>query len=410
MPTYHYTARDASGQPVEADLSAATRYDALSALRLRGLTVLDLHSEDEPHPAVLPAPSATRARRPAARIRNSEKATFMRQLAIAVNAGMPLREALESIAEDVEHAAFRRVILQVVANLREGRTFSAAAALYPSVFPALFVALLRVAEEAGSMPQTLDYLATALERGERLSRKIRSILAYPVFIAVFFLLVCGVMTLFVVPRFQAIFATGGAHLPALTRFVFGLNRFILDNLVLLLGAAGGLAAALVLLARTPAGRLRLDAFWLRLPGVGPCIQKFAVARFSRHFAIMARGGVPVASGLEIAAATCGNLAMERALLRARDSIVRGSTIAAALAAENAFPRLIVRMVGIGEASGKLPGVLDKVADTYEDQVEGSITLAMSLFEPIIICVFGMIVLVLVLAIYLPVFTAASHMQ
>lgn len=411
MPTYAYQARDESGQAVSASIVAATRYDALAALRPRGLTVLSLRT-DEAEPAVREEPSPTGAvrTRSVTRVPAAQKTVFMRQLAISVNSGMPLREALESIAEDLEHPGFQRVIRDVVAKLREGRLFSEAAAAHPAVFPTLFVALLKVAEEAGSMPQTLEYLATALERGDKLSRKIRSVLAYPVFVASFFALVCGVMTFAVVPRFQSIFASGSSRLPLLTRIVFGVNRYLLDHCIVLLAGVGALVVLAILAVRSRAGRMRLDTLCLRLPIAGECIQKFAVARFCRHFAIMLQGGVPVTTAMEIASSICGNLVMERALLSTRARVMSGSGIAAALASERVFPRLIVRMVGIGEASGKLPGVLDKVADTYENQVEGAITMAMSLVEPIIICFFGVVVLVLVLAIYMPVFTAASHMQ
>jgi type IV pilus assembly protein PilC len=413
MPIYRYLARDASGQPEQADFEAPTRHDALAALRARGLTVI--HLADQASGAKSPAASPLREwlrtffSRPE-RVSNAQKAIFLRQLAISVNAGMPLREALESIAEDLEEPDFRRVVLDVVQRLREGRSFSEAAACHPQVFPKLFLSLLRVAEEAGSMPQTIEYLATGTERAERLARKVRGLLAYPVFIAVFFGVVCGIMTFAVVPRFQAIFATGGARLPLLTRLVFGVNRFLIDHLLVLLLAAAAGVVLVVLYARSPAGRLRLATLCLRFPGIGPCIQKFGVARFCRHFAIMIRGGVPVASAIEIASAVCGNLALERALLQARERIVRGAGIAPALGAEPLFPRLIVRMVGIGESSGKLPEVLDKVADTYEDQVEGAVIVAMSLLEPVMICFFGVVVFVLVLAVYLPVFTAAAHTQ
>ena len=344
-----------------------------------------------------------------ARVNGSEKAVFMRQMSISVGAGMPLREALESIAEDLENQGFRRVVLDIVAKLREGHLFSEAAAAHPSVFTKLFVALLRVAEEAGSMPQTLDYLAMALERGDKLARKIRSIVAYPVFVAGFFILVCGIMTLVVLPKFQAIFGSK-ASLPTLTRVVFGANRFLLDHILVIAAVLIGIVVLFILYSRSPVGSQQVDALKLRLPVFGPCIQKFAVARFCRNFAIMIRGGVPVASAMEIATGICGNKAMEKALIRVRERILCGSTISGALGSEAVFPRLIVRMVGVGESSGKLPQVLDKVSDTYEDQVEGSITLATALFEPVIICFFGCFVLVLVLAIYMPVFTASRGMQ
>lgn len=409
MPQFNYKAKDETGREVSAHIDATSRYEALNALRTRGLTVLDLWMDDNRITAQPLLRSTPKTRRRHARVAATELTVFMRQLAISVNAGVPLREALESIAEDLDNLGFRRVISDVVAQLREGHTFSESTASYPMVFPVLFVALLRVAEEAGSMPQTLEYLATALERSERLSRKIRSIMAYPAFVAGFMVIISSVMTLFVVPRFQAIFKNSPTRLPLLTEVVFGVNRFLLENIIYITIGMAVLTIMFVLYARTTAGRRQLDAIALRLPLFGVCLKKLSVARFCRNFAIMIRGGVPVVTAMEIASTLGGNLIIKEGLQRARQCILRGSAIAPALATEAAFPRLLIRMVSIGETTGHLPEVMDKVSDAYEEQVESSIVMATALFEPIIICVFGGVVLVLVLAVYMPVFTAASRM-
>jgi len=411
MPAYNYKAKNPEGQDVTSVVTAASRLQALAMLRHSGLTVLELWAEREKSVrAALNAWFAPRVSQlPGPLISASEQANFMRQLSISVGAGMPLRDALEAIAEDHENKRFRRIGVDLVAKLREGRMFSEAAAAHPAVFSRLSVSLLRVAEEAGSLPQTLDHLATSLERSAKLERKMRGIAAYPVFVAGFFILICSTMTIFVLPKFQANYTANGS-LPLLSRVVFGVNNFLLNNCVPVAAALVGSVALFIQYARSPIGRRQLDVLKIRCPIVGPCIQKFAVARFCRNFAIMLRGGVPVATALEIATMICNNSAMEDALSRARDRIIGGSTIALALSAETVIPRLIVRMVGVGEASGKLPLVLDKVSDTYEDQVESSITVAMALLEPIMICFFGFCVLILVLAIYLPVFTAARGVQ
>ncbi len=417
MTMFNYKAKDIDGQPVCAAIEAQNRMEALAQLRESGLTVLDLCPAT---PSAAGAPSNTLSvktaktgrsteRRLLTRCRNSDKAILMRQIAISVGAGMGIRESLQAIAEDMDNPAIRRSLQAISAKLREGCMFSEAAAEHPSIFSRLTVALLRVAEEAGSMPQTLDYLANAIERSDRLERKIHSILAYPIFVAVFFLLICSIMTLVVLPKFQETFGTS-QQLPLLSRVVFGANRFLLEHIVLIGGSLTALLFLFVQYARTAPGRLQLDTLILRLPLVGACVQKFSVARFCRNLAIMARGGVPVATAMEIATSICNNRAMELALGRTRMRVVNGATISASLEVESAFPRLIVRMVGIGEASGRLPQILDKVADTYEDQVEGAITVSIALLEPVLICLFGFFVLILVLAIYLPVFTAARGLQ
>ena len=416
MPRYLYTAKAHDGTVINSTVDATSRQGALSALRAKGVSVIVEIREDTGAARALSSAASLSAANPHAaavsslRVSAKDKAIFCRQLAISVGAGVPLREAIDSIAEDVEKSVLRRLLLAVSQALHEGRSFSEALAAHPRAFPTLFVALIRAAEEAGSMSQTLDQLASSLEKNERLARKLRSITAYPMFVMGFFLIVCGVMTLVVLPKFQASFSEFGSELPKITRVVFSANALLIHHSVVIITGLACIVAAAVFYVRTPAGRLRADAFKLRLPLFGPCIRKVAVARFCRNVAIMIRGGVPIATAIEIAAGVCGNKMIEQSLLGARQLIMNGADISSSLGHDGVLPRLAVRMVGVGESSGRLPEVLDKVSEGYEEEVEGAIMVATSLFEPVIIAVFGAVILVLVLAIYLPVFTAASHMK
>lgn len=407
MPVYNYSARDAAGNPVTGAVDAGSRHEALSQLYARGLAVMDM-KEDQVLPvvgAVIP-PVQARKRWLGGKVSLTEKAVFCRQLSISVNSGIPLREAVETIMSDQDNAALREVLQRVVQRLDDGMPFSQAIMQEGKVFDRLFVALIRAAEEAGSMPETLGYLAAAIEKSDRLARKVRSLLAYPIFIAVFFVIVTAIMTLFVLPRFQDIFSNFGGKLPLLTRVVLGVNKFIIDHLVWIMAGILLVTAALITYLRTSVGRLQCDELLLKLPVVGDMIRKIAVARFARNLGIMIRGGVPVTTALTIASEVLGNRAMENTLRKTHDRILEGNDIASSLD-RDAFPRLVVRMVGIGESSGRLPEVLDKVADLYEDQVEGAMMVATALFEPFVIIFFGCIILVLVMAIYLPVFTVAG---
>ncbi len=405
MATFMYTAKQDDGEIVRATLRAESRHAALGQLRGRGLIPLSVEETGR---------AAGRSRRRprgsftswGGGISTADRALFCRQLAISVNAGVPLREALESITEDLDKPSFKRVLERIVEQLHAGVSFSDALAQHSGTFNTLFVALIRAAEESGSMPQTLEQLAMAEERSQRLQTKIRSITAYPIFVAVFFCVVCVIMTLFVLPKFQAIFSGYDTSLPRITLMVFGINEFMIDHALVI---GGGIAVAIVALyvwSRTLAGKVMLDAFKLKLPYFGPIIMKFAVARFCQNFATMLRGGVPVATAMEMAAATCGNRIMERSLLRARDRIIDGCGISESLEQDVRLPRLVVRMVSVGESSGRLPEVLQRISVVYEEQVEAAVMVATSLFEPLIICLFGIVVLVLVMAVYLPVFTAA----
>lgn len=410
MPTYQYSARDVAGRIVVGEIMATTRFEALSQLHSRGLIVSEI-SDDAAKMAVS-APGALKLslRRLFRRaITLSEKSVFCRQLSISVGSGVPLREALETIAEDMDNRAYQETLYRVLKRLDDGLTFSQAIGNEVHAFDRLFVALIKAAEESGSMTETLDYLAMAMEKNDRLARKIGSVVAYPIFVACFFVVVSVIMTLFVLPRFQSIFSDTGGDLPRLTRMVFSVNGFIIANTFWIFAGIFMVITLGVLYGRTVVGRCNLDRLMLRLPVVGEIIRKIAVARFCRNLGIMLHGGVPVGSAIEIAAEVLGNKAMEKTLRQTRDRIMAGNDIATSLD-KTVFPRLVVRMVSVGEASGKLPEVMGKVADVYEDQAEGAIMVAMALIEPLIIVVFGCMILVLVMAVYLPVFSAAGHIR
>lgn len=415
MAVFAYTVKTDDGRVIQATIEAGTRQEALSQIRSRlSGAVIALAEPSRPQALAgreTPPPierAAPRLR--SGRIRPRDLAIFFRQMAISVNAGVPLRDSLESITHDLEHAAFRRVLLGVAEQLHEGRSFSQSLASQGRVFPQICVALIRTAEEAGSMAQTLDQLAASIEKNVALARKVRSITAYPAFVAGFFVIVLGIMTFFILPQFEKVFSGWDAQLPFLTRTVFAFNKAVVSHAIPALVVLAVLVVALVAWGRTASGALTIDRLLLRLPLFGVNIKKLALARFCKNLAIMIRGGVPIASAIEITAAVAGNRAIELALLGARDRIVRGSDITSGLADEGLFPRLLIRMVGVGETSGRLPEVLDRVATNYEDDVEGAIMTITSVFEPVIIVVFGAVVLTFVMAIYLPVFTVASHVR
>jgi type IV pilus assembly protein PilC len=409
MSFYRYSARDAKGKVLKGDIEASTKYEALSQLYARGFTVVDM---EEARGGVghqigvsLP-PVKAKSGLVSGRISLTDKAIFCRQLSISVSSGISLREAVDTIMTDQDNASFRAVLQRVRQGLDEGLPFSQAIGREGKVFDRLFIALIRAAEESGSMTETLGYLAMALEKSDRLARKVRSIMAYPMFIGAFFVIIITIMTLFILPRFQDIFDNFGSKLPLLTRVVLEGNKIIIHNLLYILVGIAAIIVSLVLYIRTPGGRMQRDSFLLKLPLVGDLIRKISVARFCRNLGIMIRGGVPVTTAITIAAEVLGNRALEETLRKTHDRILEGNDIASSLD-KRAFPRLVVRMVGVGESSGRLPEVLDKVADLYEDQIEGSIMVATALFEPFIIIFFGAIILVFVMAIYLPVFSVAG---
>lgn len=400
---------------VDATVDATDRATALARVQQQVAGVVVSFEEMAPGrsrsgKAPPPVPTSRRPRMRYGRIKPKDITTYFRQMAVSVNAGMPLREAMESILEDLDHAKLRTVLQRVLDHLQQGETYSQALSAEGHVFPPLSLALMRTAEESGTMAKTLDDLATTLEKADALTRKINSIMAYPMFVAGFFVIIMGVMTFFILPQFQDIFEDWGAKLPTLTRVVFAFNKFMIHNIVWELLALVLLVGGFIMFRRTPYGRTQLDRFKLSVPGFGELIRQISMARFSKYFAMMVRGGVPIASALEISASIVENKVIEAALLSARERILLGSDIGSSLAQHQVFPRLLIRMVSIGEASGRLPETLDRVADTYESQVDGSIGVVTALLEPVIIVFFGALVLIMVMAVYLPVFTMSSNIK
>jgi type IV pilus assembly protein PilC len=411
MNIYQYSGRDSSGKVTKGSLEAATRFDALAVLQERGLTVIDLKGGEAAD--ILAEQKATGSHKHSwnlnFKITLSERAAFCRQMAVSVGAGITLRESLETIAEDMENPAFRSLLQKIGSKLDDGLTFSQALAGHEKIFNKLFIALIRAAEESGSMPKTLDYLANAMEKADKLDNKIRSITAYPMFVAIVFSIVAIIMTVFVLPSFQKVFSSFNADLPWLTRTVLAANNFILRHGLVIIFAIVLLAALLIGYIRTISGRIVFDRLVLHVPFFGTCLLKLGVARFCRNLGIMVSSGVPIASALAITSEVLGNKAMEGALRKSLERVIAGSDISSSLDPKM-FPKLMIRMIRTGESSGRLPEILNKVSDMYEDQVENSVLMATSLFEPVIICVFGAIILVLVMAVYLPVFTVATHVK
>jgi type IV pilus assembly protein PilC len=415
MTTFSYLAKNTTGQAVRDTLEAESRFAALAELKRMGLTVVQLNAKndkaDDPDDIAAPAP----AKKDISRFRLSRHvpladiSQFCRLLATSVGAGLPLRDAVETIADDIDNPTLRRALDDVVDKLHSGMPFSEALAQHPRIFTGVFVSLIRSAEHAGSMALTLDHLASYLERTERLRREIRGLMAYPMFVVFFFITICVIMTLFVVPRFQSVFDNFDAKLPRLTIVVFTVNQFILDNALWFLLGIGLLLCLFTAYAHSKRGAMRLDAIKLKLPLVGEMFRKYSIARVSRNLAIMLRGGISVTSALEMTAGVTGNLVLSDSLMKARERILTGSDIGGSLRRDENFPRLFVRMVTVGEGSGTLPDVVNKLAEVYEEQVESQIKMVTSLLEPIVICSFGAIILVLVLAIYMPVFTVAQQM-
>ena len=413
MPKFTYVSRDSRGHKQTAMAEAASRQELLTSLKGQGLTVVDVreyhgngHSQTgKKLPTRLPFSRASFAT-----VNTAELAVFWRELATMVAAGLPVVEALESIAEEMEHVKLRKVLTDVTACMWEGFSFSQSLRRHPKVFSPMVTALIGAAEESGSFPEVSNQLATYLENRDRLIRKVQAALTYPIFLVGFFLIVMVVTTFWIIPKFREIYEGFGAKLPWLTRVVFDINAVILAQLPWIIAGTAAALLALVLWARTKPGRMTLDRLTLKLPIFGKLLQRAAVARLCRSLSILLGGGIPVNRAMEMAQDTAGNSVIAKAISDSREEILKGAKIAQSLKRHEVFPHMAIRMVSAGEETGSLSALLEKVADFYESRVDAALTTINALIEPVMIVIVGMFALVFVLSMYLPIFSLAATMR
>lgn len=416
MPLFNYSALDAQGRRSSGTIDAPSKELALAKLREENLVPL----------AVEKAKTATRVEDIISRIRPVPSQTlvyFARQMATMIDSGMSPMRALTTIEEQEENVRFRDAISDVIAQVETGTPMNEALENHPDVFSRLFVSMVRSGEESGSLAYSLQALAGQLERNERVVRAVKGATAYPKVLSVVAFLVLSLIMLLIIPRFTEIFASiaegsggGGGGLPLPTQIVVGISETVYppgDKNLLWVGqvflrflAIGAICFGLFRLSkyilRQPGPRASWDAFKLRAPmRVGGVVRKIATARFARTFSSLLDAGVPAVEALDIVAETTGNVVLSSAVIEAKEEMLSGSTIASTLAESGAFPPLVTRMIEVGEETGQLQEMLDKVAEFYEDEVEISIKSLTSIIEPIMILMVGGIVGAIVIAIYLP---------
>ncbi len=409
MPKFAYVSRNPQGQKVTAVAESPNRQALLTELRDKGLVVIEVKEiggAEAKSKERKDRHTRQRARRVSG-IDTGEMSVFWRQFATMIAAGLPLVEALESIANELEHKQLRRVLLDVTASMWEGFNLSQSIGKHPKIFSPMVIALIGAAEESGSLPEIANQLATFLENRDRLIRKVQAALTYPVFLSGFFLIVCAVATFWIIPKFRDIYSGFDAKLPWITEVVFAVNAFVLKYILWLVAALAAVVLVFALWAQKPSGRRTLDRWALKTPLFGPLIQKASVARFCRSLAILLSGGVPINRALEMAEQTAGNAVVAKAINDARQDILKGNKIAPALRKQQVFPKMCVRMVSAGEETGNLSGLLEKTAEFYEARVDAALTTINSLIEPVMIIVIGGFVLIFVLSLYMPIFKLAA---
>ena len=414
MAIFQYAAKDSSGKTVQGTIQAADKGDAVAQLRGQDLIVLkvneggkgkkkgDAKREKKKGDIQLfkPKPSA----------KKSELTIFTRQLSTMIGAGISLLESLEVLRDQAETPGMKMTLERLTAELRAGHDLSAAMMTCPKVFNPLYVSMVQAGEASGQMDVILERLAEYVESTEELKREIRSAMTYPVISLVLVLGITAFLMIGVVPGFKEVFEGLGAELPGLTLTVLAVSDWLVARWYLALFGVFAAFAGFTITKKTEKGAFVLDRLSLKIPIFGTLSQKVALARFSRTFATLVRSGVPIMGTLDIVADTAGNRVVAKAVRDSRESVRNGNMLSEPLAESPVFPPMVTRMIAIGEKSGALEALLEKIAQFYDSQVKATIKSLTSLIEPILICFMGGIVGTVILAVFLPILNIIGNLS
>ncbi|MDH4102915.1 MAG: type II secretion system F family protein [Thermoleophilia bacterium] len=401
MAAFAYSAINALGAESAGEIAAPDLGSARELLRQKGLRPVALSE--------LGATDSSEKRRKKVKPRSLQ--VFSRQFATMIDAGLSVVQSLVILEEQSDDKALAGVIREVRSDVEGGMLLSQAMARHPKVFDRLFVSMVEAGEAAGILDKVLDRVAVQIEKEMKIKRRVKGAMVYPTVVLVFAVLVLIGMLLFLVPVFQGIFSDLGGDLPFLTKIVVAASDIVRGYWFILFPLMGGSVYGFRRWKRTPAGRQVWDRFKLRAPaGIGKVVLKVTMARFSRTLATLVAAGVDIIKALEISGQTAGNWVVESALADVRAKVHQGVPIAQPLIEDPVFPPLVAQMVKIGEETGELEKMLDKIADFYEDEVDTSIAALTSIVEPLMMIGVGLIVGIIVIAMYLPMFKLLELVQ
>jgi type IV pilus assembly protein PilC len=342
------------------------------------------------------------------KVKPEDIAIFARQLATMLAAGIPLVQSFEIVGSGSDKPSMRRLILDIKADVEGGTSLHEALGKHPLHFDDLFVNLVEAGEQAGALETLLDKIATYQEKTEALKKKIKKALFYPAAVLGVAVIVTTILLIFVIPQFEALYKGFGADLPAFTQFVIHLSQILQhDGIYVLVVVVGAVFAFNYFRKRSRAMRETIDRLMLKIPVVGPILEKAAIARYARTLSTMFSAGVPLVEALESVSGATGNIVFENAVLRMRDEVATGQRLQRAMENTGLFPNMVNQMIAVGEESGSLDAMSGKVATFYEAEVDNAVDTMSSLLEPMIMMILGVVVGGLVVAMYLPIFKLAS---
>ncbi|MFH2012940.1 MAG: type II secretion system F family protein [Pseudomonadota bacterium] len=341
------------------------------------------------------------------KVTEKDLVVFTRQFATMIDAGLPLVQSLDILSSQQENKTFQNILTGIKEDIEGGSTFTDALKKYPDLFDELYVNLVAAGETGGILDSILNRLANYIEKAMKLKKKVKGAMVYPASIVAVAIIVVVVLLVFVIPVFQKMFAEFGAALPLPTQIVIKISDIAKSSILYI---AAGLFVSGVAFKRfysTEKGKTIVDDYILHLPVFGPLIRKVAVAKFTRTLGTMISSGVPILDGLDITAKTAGNKTVEKAVYQTKAGISEGRTIAEPLGESNVFPPMVVRMIAVGEATGALDAMLEKIADFYDDEVDAAVENLTALLEPMLMVFLGVVLGGLVIAMYLPIFKMAA---
>jgi type IV pilus assembly protein PilC len=401
MPVFEYTARNAStGQILKGTLDVPTRDDVLKHIKQQKMIVVNVREQPKQLTLSLKRKG----------VRTRDIVIFTRQFATMINAGLPLVQSLDILARQTENPALGEVTRQVVFDVESGHTLADAFSKHPKAFTELYVNMVAAGEAGGILDTILMRLATFLEKSDALIRKVKGAMVYPAVIMSVAAIAVAVLLVFVIPTFQKMFASVGMELPLPTRIVIGMSNALINYWWVMLGVIALIIYGIRNYYKTPDGRKRIDQMMLNAPVIGDLLRKSAVSRFTRTLGTLISSGVSILDGLEITAKTAGNRVIHDAVMESRNSIAGGETIASPLEKSKVFPPMVISMIAVGEQTGGLDEMLSKIADFYDEEVDVAVSALLSLMEPMMIVVLGVIVGGMVVAMYLPIFDMMNAVQ
>ncbi len=391
--TFVWKGRSPTGEILSGEYVTENKQELVAYLRKRKIIVTSLREKSKDVNIRLPFKK---------KISVKDLGVFTRQFSTMINAGLPMVQCLDILSAQADKPQFKKIISTVTSDVEGGATLAEALGKHP-IFSQLYVNMVEAGEAGGILDQILNRLAVYLEKAEALQRKVKSAMTYPTVVAVVALGATTFMLMFIIPTFAKMFSDFGGQLPLPTKIVLGLSNFLRGQWYVLALSIGGAAFAFKRFYATDAGRMKIDRLSLRVPVLGMVLRKAAIARFTRTLGTLVSSGVPILGGLDITARTAGNKVVEKAIYSTRESISQGDTIAEPLRQSGVFPPMVTQMISVGEQTGALDEMLDKIANFYDSEVDTAVEQLTSIIEPVMIVIMGVIVGGMLISMYLPMF-------